>query len=215
MLSLLSPDPPIPAAENPHFPTARVQQKLVLVNDHTYDDIAQHFAACVDFIRDALASSTSGITEDDETATIPPTVLVHCWIGKSQSTTVVVAFLMRERGMRCDEALELLKRKRWFIDPNPGFRAQLRLWERCGFELWERDAGDGVMARKEEYQRCVDEMEIQREAYMQREREQAVELAGRDGTVRCTAGDVGGPNLSPWHRVGRTLGAVFRDEEPW
>jgi hypothetical protein len=169
----------------------------------------------VDFIRDALASSTSGITEDDDTATIPPTVLVHFWVGKSRSATVVVAFLMRELGMRRDEALELLKMKRSFVDPNPGFRAQLRLWERCGFELWERDTGGRVVARKKEYQRCVDEMEIQREAYTQQERERAVELAGRDGTVRCAAGDVEGVNLSTWHRVGRALAAVFRDDEPW
>ena len=63
-------------------------------------------------------------------------VLVHCYHGKSRSAALVTAFLMAKYRLGVDEALALLKRKRSVVSPNPGFMAQLRLWEamRCQLE---------------------------------------------------------------------------------
>lgn len=55
-------------------------------------------------------------------------VLVHCEQGMSRSATVVVAYLMRKRGLGRDKALAFVNAQRK-IQPNPGFMAQLETWE--------------------------------------------------------------------------------------
>lgn len=57
-------------------------------------------------------------------------VLVHCIWGKSRSTTIVAAYLMKYRSMSVDEALKFIKEKRSQIDPNSGYIDQLREYER-------------------------------------------------------------------------------------
>lgn len=52
-------------------------------------------------------------------------VLVHCAAGISRSSTIVIAFLMLQRGMTFDSALAFVQSKRKCVDPNPGFRRQL------------------------------------------------------------------------------------------
>jgi hypothetical protein len=158
ILSLLTPGAPLIVDWSPDFPADSVQQKLIEVDDNLYDDITQYLAGCVDFIRNALASSNSSISRPSSTAAESynivatfPTVVVHSEMGKSRSAAVVMAFLMRERGMGFDEALKMLKRARPMIDPNSGFRAQLRLWEACEFDLWERDTMGKVVRGKWEY----------------------------------------------------------------
>ena len=52
-------------------------------------------------------------------------VLVHCICGVSRSATLVAAYLMKEHGMSCDQAVELLQKRRTCVEPNEGFRKQL------------------------------------------------------------------------------------------
>ena len=42
---------------------------------------------------------------------------------------MVLAFMMKKYKLSVEKALELLKSKRKVVNPNPGFMAQLRLWE--------------------------------------------------------------------------------------
>ena len=52
-------------------------------------------------------------------------VLVHCAAGISRSTTTVLAFLMRTRGMTLINAFALTRNKRPVVWPNDGFMSQL------------------------------------------------------------------------------------------
>ena len=56
-------------------------------------------------------------------------LLIHCMAGVSRSATVLVAYLIRHQAMTFESALRLLRDKRFQVDPNPGFRKQLRLYE--------------------------------------------------------------------------------------
>ena len=52
-------------------------------------------------------------------------VFVHCSIGKSRSSTVVIAYLMHKFGWSLPEAFQFVKKRRTQAEPNPGFLAQL------------------------------------------------------------------------------------------
>jgi hypothetical protein len=56
-------------------------------------------------------------------------VLVHCLCGVSRSSTLVAAFLMYEFGLTCEDAIKLLQSKRACVQPNDGFKVQLRNFE--------------------------------------------------------------------------------------
>ncbi|AMQ10636.1 dual specificity protein phosphatase [Brazilian marseillevirus] len=53
-------------------------------------------------------------------------VLVHCMMGISRSATCVIAYLMLKKGMRLQDAYNLVKTQRSCIAPNPGFLHQLQ-----------------------------------------------------------------------------------------
>lgn len=57
------------------------------------------------------------------------TVLVHCQQGISRSAAIVLAYLIRFRGMNYDEAVCFLKTRRACVKPNPGFVRILREWD--------------------------------------------------------------------------------------
>jgi atypical dual specificity phosphatase len=52
-------------------------------------------------------------------------VLVHCNRGKSRSATAAAAYLIAHRGMCPTGALDLLRKQRDIVCPNPGFIRQL------------------------------------------------------------------------------------------
>jgi len=56
-------------------------------------------------------------------------VLVHCARGVSRSSTVVIAYLMKENGWRFSEAFRFVANKRPMIRPNKGFVEQLMTFE--------------------------------------------------------------------------------------
>jgi hypothetical protein len=58
-------------------------------------------------------------------------VYVHCHLGQSRSTTVVIAYLIRYHDMTPKAALNLLRLKREQAHPNNSFRKQLNaLWRK-------------------------------------------------------------------------------------
>jgi len=56
-------------------------------------------------------------------------VLVHCEVGVSRSSSVVMAYLMRFHGMSRDDAYLAVKKRRPKVNPNQGFWKQLELFE--------------------------------------------------------------------------------------
>ena len=90
------------------------------VCDIPSEDLLSHFTRTISFIS---SGQENGV------------VLVHCYHGKSRSAAVVTAYLMNKHKLGVERALEMLRRKRKCVQPNPGFMAQLRLWEAMRWRL--------------------------------------------------------------------------------
>ncbi|KAJ3430117.1 dual specificity protein phosphatase [Anaeramoeba flamelloides] len=57
-------------------------------------------------------------------------ILVHCRLGVSRSSTVIIYYLMKYHNLRYQEAYDWVKSCRSLIDPNPGFVKQLKELEK-------------------------------------------------------------------------------------
>ncbi|PQQ06371.1 dual specificity protein phosphatase 1 isoform X1 [Prunus yedoensis var. nudiflora] len=90
---------------------------LTVVADRVSTDLKQHFDECIDYIDEAKRSGGG--------------VLVHCFVGRSRSVTIVVAYLMKKHGMNLSQALEHVKSRRPQAAPNSGFISQLQSFERA------------------------------------------------------------------------------------
>uniref|UniRef100_A0A5B6YRZ6 Dual specificity protein phosphatase 1 n=1 Tax=Davidia involucrata TaxID=16924 RepID=A0A5B6YRZ6_DAVIN len=90
--------------------------KIIDVPDREGINIAQYFDECFNFI--------------DEAKRMGGGVLVHCFVGRSRSVTMVVAYLMKKHGMNVSQALEHVKSKRPLAAPNSGFISQLQNFEK-------------------------------------------------------------------------------------
>lgn len=89
--------------------------KVIDVADREDTDLARHFDECINFIEEAKRSGGG--------------VLVHCFVGRSRSVTIVLAYLIKKRGMTLSQALEYVRRKRPQASPNAGFVKQLQDFE--------------------------------------------------------------------------------------
>lgn len=59
--------------------------------------------------------------------------LVHCYVGRSRSASIILAYLMRYQNMSLREAFYYLRSRRSIIGPNFGFIKQLINYERSLF----------------------------------------------------------------------------------
>ena len=91
----------------PRFPK-KFTYKWVSELDSPNANLRQHFSSCHEFINNAFAAGGR--------------ILVHCYAGVSRSATIVISWLMKEREMNFSSALSHVTSRRWFINPNPGFR---------------------------------------------------------------------------------------------
>lgn len=101
-----------PPAEYP----SHIKYLHVAVGDTANDDISKYFIVSSDFIEQARESGKS--------------VLVHCTMGMSRSSSIVLAYLVRHQGMTLAQALVHVKERRPVTSPNPGFMQQLVEFER-------------------------------------------------------------------------------------
>ncbi|XP_014484784.1 PREDICTED: dual specificity protein phosphatase 12-like isoform X3 [Dinoponera quadriceps] len=108
---------PLPRKIQDHLPN--LITKYIQVTDMPREDLLTHFEDSYEFIDRALESNGR--------------VLVHCYFGMSRSATVVIAYAMKKRESSFADAFHAVKAKRRFVAPNPGFVAQLRLYEDMGF----------------------------------------------------------------------------------
>lgn len=71
---------------------------------------------------DACDEITKSIDNEDA-------ILVHCVAGRSRSCSIILAYLMREYGMKIEEGLKMIKMKRSIVEPNVEFLKQLKKYE--------------------------------------------------------------------------------------
>ncbi|XP_062867339.1 dual specificity protein phosphatase 4 [Trichomycterus rosablanca] len=97
-----------------HFEGA-YQYKCIPVEDNHKEDISSWFIEAIDFI-DSVKDSNGR-------------VLVHCQAGISRSATICLAYLMKKKRVRLDEAFEFVRQRRSIISPNFSFMGQLLQFE--------------------------------------------------------------------------------------
>ncbi|XP_053952146.1 dual specificity protein phosphatase MPK-4 [Anastrepha ludens] len=95
--------------------------KYVHIADMPKEDILHHLDTCTDFISKALEQKGN--------------VLVHCYFGVSRSSAAVIAFIMKHNDIEYQAAFDLVRSKRRFVQPNPGFVSQLKLYRRMGCKI--------------------------------------------------------------------------------
>jgi len=95
--------------------TRTVDYFRVAVVDTVTADVKHFFEDACEFIEAAREKGSS--------------VLVHCTMGMSRSSTIVIAYLMKVKGMRLSEAMAYTKNKRPVASPNAGFMSQLIQYE--------------------------------------------------------------------------------------
>jgi len=85
------------------------------LDDTSADSVADYLERSLSFIEGAKG--------------VPTKVLVHCAMGISRSSSVVIAYLMRERSWTYAKAFQYVKSMRSCIRPNPAFVVQLSEFE--------------------------------------------------------------------------------------
>lgn len=90
-------------------------QSQVSMRDGGGTDLVKVLSTALAFIEQALADEQS-------------VVLVHCVAGVNRSAIVVMAHLMKSRGMSYEAAFDVVTSKREQVDPVPEYRRQLQQW---------------------------------------------------------------------------------------
>ncbi|KAK9295043.1 hypothetical protein QLX08_010523 [Tetragonisca angustula] len=98
----------------PNFPD-KFQYLVLNIADTATENIIQHFHKVKAFIDDGLNSGGQ--------------VLVHGNAGISRSAALVLAYVMETYGLSQTRAYALVQQRRFCINPNEGFMAQLREYE--------------------------------------------------------------------------------------
>jgi Leucine-rich repeat (LRR) protein len=100
-------------AANPVITYERKFTYLVLgMRDHSFENLLCKVPQATGFMEEAISNGGK--------------VLVHCMAGVSRSASMVIAYLMTRENMSYNEAFDMVKQKRSCINPNEGFKAQLK-----------------------------------------------------------------------------------------
>ncbi|RWS08043.1 dual specificity protein phosphatase MPK-4-like protein [Dinothrombium tinctorium] len=94
---------------------------FIRVNDHWDEDLISYFEPTYEFIKEGQITGRN--------------VIVHCVGGVSRSATIVIAYLMNKYKWSYLKTFRYLEKKRSIIDPNYGFKEQLKLFEEMGFKI--------------------------------------------------------------------------------
>ncbi|OXU16319.1 hypothetical protein TSAR_004734 [Trichomalopsis sarcophagae] len=98
----------------PNFPD-KFKYLVLDIADNATENIIKHFKNVKSFIDEGLNSGGK--------------VLVHGNAGISRSAALVIAYLMETFGLKQEKAYSILQQRRFCINPNDGFMAQLREYE--------------------------------------------------------------------------------------
>eukprot|EP00347_Sterkiella_histriomuscorum_P002635 403367385 len=110
----------------PRFPDD-YKYMCIPISDTPSENIAKYFRQAYYFINDAL-SQNEDLPEDKQN-----NVLIHCFAGKSRSTSFLLAYIMAKNQTTLKDGVELVRSKRPIACPNPGFMLQLKLYEKSLF----------------------------------------------------------------------------------
>ena len=102
-----------PQIEYCHFQNS-INYYTVPVLDSSTENVNKHFKKINKFIKDAITAGGS--------------VLVHCHEGISRAPTICAGYLIEHNHLSNDTALELIKKLKSNINPNEGFKHQLKLF---------------------------------------------------------------------------------------
>ncbi|KAJ7689404.1 hypothetical protein B0H17DRAFT_937233 [Mycena rosella] len=97
----------------------------ILLDDTADADILVHFIPAITFIQSELDKGRG--------------VLVHCQAGMSRSVTIVAAYLMYTQKIDPETALDIIRKARPNVEPNPGFLLQLEIFYKAAFKISRRD----------------------------------------------------------------------------
>jgi protein-tyrosine phosphatase len=81
--------------------------KYIPGEDHERFDISQYFEECIKFIEDSLKETNVKMWLIQ--------ILVHCMAGISRSVTLVIAYLIKCRGMTYEAAYASVKARRKIV----------------------------------------------------------------------------------------------------
>lgn len=102
----------------------KCQYLRIDIFDLPSQNIRKYFDMTYQFIEDALCTKTNK-------------VLVHCSAGISRSPTLVLAYMIKKKKIKLDEAFQTMRQLRTIVDPNISFILQLREWEKKCLETTE------------------------------------------------------------------------------
>lgn len=97
--------------ELPEHKTREFETLYISLDDAPWEQISEYFDKAHDFIKQG-------------------NTLVHCYAGKSRSATLVISYLMKYLRLSFDRALHYCRSARRIVDPNSGFKEQLRKYEK-------------------------------------------------------------------------------------
>ncbi|XP_069687250.1 serine/threonine/tyrosine-interacting protein-like isoform X2 [Periplaneta americana] len=98
----------------PNFPD-KFKYLILDIADTVTENIIQHFPKVRQFV--------------DESVTSGGKTLIHGNAGISRSAALVLAYIMEKYGLSCKDAFALVQQRRFCINPNEGFMAQLTEFE--------------------------------------------------------------------------------------
>ncbi|XP_021913090.1 serine/threonine/tyrosine-interacting protein-like isoform X2 [Zootermopsis nevadensis] len=98
----------------PNFPE-RFKYLVLDIADNVTENIIQHFPKVRQFVDESL--SMGGKT------------LIHGNAGISRSAALALAYIMEKYGLSCKDAFSMVQQRRFCINPNEGFMAQLTEFE--------------------------------------------------------------------------------------
>ena len=87
------------------------------IKDQNDFPIENYFYKGIQFIKDSLNNNDGNI-------------LIHCMEGKSRSTTLLMAYLIKYQNENTNSAYKIIKSKRQLTMPNLGFMYKLREYEK-------------------------------------------------------------------------------------
>ncbi|KAL4991943.1 protein-tyrosine phosphatase-like protein [Aspergillus falconensis] len=145
-------------------PKNQIRRKQVELDDDPTEDLLGCLNSMLNWIHDALVRPHPHSAPNPQVMTLNThtggRVLVHCERGISRSGAVVVAYIMRTLGLPYRTALSIAQLSRPQISPNIGFEWQLRMWEGCGYDVFDRvltgDQGQIMIKRKAGYEQWAD-----------------------------------------------------------
>lgn len=109
--------------------------KNIAIDDLPTEDIIQYFNETNKFIDECLFPNELEYDPLKVNFKKKPQkggILIHCQAGQSRSVTIVCAYLMYRYGLKLNQAMYAINRKRNGSEPNDGFMEQLKLYESMG-----------------------------------------------------------------------------------